>query len=37
MINDYESSDEAGITRLGDFSLSVIEGLPEATEQGSQQ
>ena len=37
MINDYESSDEAGITRLGDFSLSVIEGLPETTEQGEQQ
>jgi hypothetical protein len=26
MINDYESSREAGITRLGDFALTVIEG-----------
>jgi hypothetical protein len=28
MINDYESSREAGITRLGDFSVTVIEGSP---------
>jgi hypothetical protein len=28
MINDFESSDEAGITRLGDFALTVVEGAP---------
>jgi hypothetical protein len=28
MINDHEASDEAGITRLGDFAVTVIEGAP---------
>jgi hypothetical protein len=28
MINDFESSDEAGITRLGDFAVTVVEGAP---------
>lgn len=28
MINDFESSDEAGVTRLGDFALTVVEGAP---------